>query len=102
LWLLLKNVIIKSMIPVSFKPLLWSYDFTKIDEEKDKKTIILSAINYGSLTDWRWIVNRYGREEVIRILKKVPVSEIKTRARKLASVVFSINDFNYEPRSVNR
>ena len=89
-------------MPVSFRPLLWSYDFSKIDEDKDKKTIILSAINYGSLADWHWVVNRYGREEVKRILETVPVTEIKTRAKKLASVIFSINNFNDVPRSVNR
>jgi uncharacterized protein DUF6922 len=38
-----------STLPETFRPLLWSYDFSRIDPLKHKKTIILQALNYGTL-----------------------------------------------------
>lgn len=90
----LKNV----KLPRSFKPILWSYDFKKMDLGKNKKTIIVNTINYGDLEHWRWISNYYGKEEIKRIVEEVSVSEIRKRVLPLASLLFSINKLNYEPR----
>ena|ERR1700730_7597353 len=51
-------------LPETFRPLLWSYDFSRIDPLKHKKTIIVQAVNYGTLAHWRWLVQSYGREGV--------------------------------------
>ena len=85
-------------LPVFFKPILWSYDFEKIDPDRNKKTIVVQAINYGDLKHWRWLAKTYGGNAVADILSKVPATEIKPRARRLASVLFSITNFNYAPR----
>jgi hypothetical protein len=90
-----------STLPEIFIPLLWSFDFSRIDSEKDKKIIILNAINYGSLNHWRWIVNYYGKDEVRHILSTVLASEIKPRTRKLVSLLFFIPSFNYASRSTH-
>jgi hypothetical protein len=44
-----------SILPETFRPLLWSYDFARIDPLKHKKTIIIQALNYGTLAHWRWL-----------------------------------------------
>lgn len=93
------NVIMK--LPQKFKPLLWSYNFYQIDPEKNKRTIIVSTIDYGDLTHWKWIIKKYGKENVARILSNVPASELRPGARKLASLIFGIKSFRYEKRSVN-
>jgi len=89
-------------LPDLFKPLLWSYNFSEIDPEKNKKTIIVNAINYGDLRHWRWLVKFYGKEAVRQALISVPASEMRPRARKLASLLFSIILFNNAPRGSQR
>lgn len=89
-------------LPDLFKPLLWSYDFSTIDSDKDKKTIIVNVINYGDLLHWRWIAQYYGREMIKEILGSLPASELRPRARNLAALLFSITSFNYAPRGAQR
>ena len=86
-------------LPLFFKPILWSYDFNSIDSEEDKRVIIINTINYGDLKHWRWIVKYYGRKNVREMLKKIPFTEIRARVAPLVSIIFSINKFNYEPKS---
>jgi hypothetical protein len=88
-------------LPETFRPLLWSYDFTRIDPLKHKKTIIVQALNYGTLAHWRWLVKSYGREGVRDVLMHVPASEIKPRSLRLASLVFGVEHFNYAPRGTH-
>lgn len=89
-------------LPTFFKPILWSYDFSKIDSVKNKKTIIVNAINYGDLRHWKWISRYYGKKEIQNDLKEISASEIRPRALKLASILFSVNTFNYAPRGVKQ
>ena len=91
----------KKILPEYFKTVLWSYDFNAIDPVKDKKTIIINAINYGDLRHWKWLVEFYGKEAVTEVLKRAPWTEIRSRVRNLVSILFSINNFNYETRSSN-
>ena len=87
-------------LPGFFKPILWSYDLSKINPYKDKKRIIVNAINYGDLKHWKWIGAYYGQKTIQEVLGGVSVSEIRPRVLKLASLVFSIKSFNHAPRGV--
>jgi hypothetical protein len=42
-------------LPPLFRQLLWSYDFSHVDADKHRKTIIGQALNYDTLEHWRWI-----------------------------------------------
>jgi hypothetical protein len=88
-------------LPETFRTLLWSYDFSRIDPLKHKKTIIVQALNYGTLAHWRWLVQCYGCEGVRNVLTHIPASEIKPRSLRLASLVFGIERFNYAPRGTH-
>lgn len=88
------------ILPDFFRPILWSYDFSAIKPEKDKKTIIVNAINYGDLVHWRWINKYYSREIIKKILEQIPVSEIRPRVLRLATLIFSLDNLNYAPRGV--
>lgn len=92
----------KNILPASFRPILWSYRFDAIDPEKDKRTIIVNTINYGNLDHWKWIAATYGKSEVRKILGSIPSSEIRPRVRRLASIIFSIDQFSDAPRSSRR
>lgn len=91
----------KDKLPNFFKPILWSLDFSQVDPERDRKNIILNAINYGTLAHWHWLVEHYGREEVKKVLAAVPATEFKPRARRLAGLMFAIDNFNYAPRGAD-
>jgi hypothetical protein len=88
-------------LPDSFRPLFWSYRFDELELNKDEKTVVTQLINYGSLTEWRWLIRQYGTEEVKRLLQSLPATEIKPRTRVLASLLFSIPKWRYARRSVN-
>jgi len=88
----------ESKLPETFRPILWSYNFERLDPMKHRKTIIIQAINYGTLAHWRWLAHRYGRDAVRTVLSLAPATEIKPRARHLASLMFGIDHFNYAPR----
>jgi len=92
----------KKTIPLSFKPILWSYNFNKLNFQKDRKIIIIQAINYGDLSHWRWLIHNYGIKEIRAVLSQAPITEIKPRARKLASIIFNIKNFNYAPRGIKQ
>ena len=53
-------------LPDMFRPILWSYDFNRIDPLKHQKTIVVQAVNYGTLAHWRWLKERYGRDGASR------------------------------------
>ena len=89
----------KKKLPLFFKPVLWSYDFNSLDVEEDKKEIIVNGINYGDLKHWRGIIKEYSKEDVRKILTTIPFTEIRPRVAPLVSIIFSIDNFNYEPRS---
>jgi hypothetical protein len=88
-------------LPESLRPLLWSYDFTKIDPVKHRKTIIVQAINYGTLMDWRWLCSRYGRATVRDVLSSISATEIRPHARRLAGLLFGVDRFHYAPRGTH-
>ena len=77
-------------LPVFFRQILWSYDLTSLDPEKNKKIIILQAINYGDLKHWRWLIARYGVKAIQQTLSQVPGFAIRRRVFKLASIIFSL------------
>lgn len=88
----------KTDLPDFFRPILWSYNFSSIDSEKDKKTIIVNAINYGDLKHWKWVKENYGAEPVRQILGNITATELRPPALRLASIIFSVKNFNYAPR----
>jgi hypothetical protein len=88
-------------LPETFRPLLWSYDFSRIDPLRHKKTIIVQALNYGTLAQWRWLVKSYGREGIRDTLARVPASEIKPRSLRLASLLLGVERLNYAQRGTH-
>jgi len=86
-------------LPLFFRPLLWSYNFSSIDSQKNKKTIILNTINYAGWKHWLWIIKFYGREGVKKIIEQTPKTEFRAPALKLISLLLDIKEFKYASRS---
>jgi len=89
----------KLRLPEFFSPLLWSYDFSSIDVERDKQRIIINTINYGQWKHWQWIVNYYGEENIKQFIENTPISEFRPRALKLVSILLGIKNLKYVSRS---
>ena len=79
--------------------MLWSYKFSKIDSEKDKRVIIVNTINYGNWRQWQWIIRKYGRRQVKQFLINTPMSEFRRRALTLISILLDIKKFKYASRN---
>ncbi|MBI2888826.1 MAG: hypothetical protein HYY10_02795 [Candidatus Liptonbacteria bacterium] len=77
-----------SRIPRFFEPILWSHNIRALDAERDKKTIVAQAINYGTLEHWRWLAARYGKDGVRRAIASFPKSALRPGALRLAALVF--------------
>lgn len=85
-------------LPTMFKPLLWSYRFSKIDYAKDKRVIIINTINYGDLIHWRWLIKHYGKTEIKKIIEATPASTFRPPVKRLIEIIFSIT-FKHALRS---
>ena len=89
----------KLRLPKFFLPLLWAYDFSFIDLERDKQRIIVNTINYGQWKHWQWIVNYYGEKNIKQFIENTPISEFRLRALKLVSILLGIKNLKYISRS---
>jgi len=88
-----------SKLPLFFKPLFWSYKFSSIDPERDKKRIVINTINYGRWKHWLWLIKFYGKGEVKKIIKETPETEFRQPALKLISLLLDIEKLKYASRS---
>jgi len=88
-----------AILPENLKSLFWSTDFSQIDPHRDERLIIVRVINYGNWQHWQWLVNFYGKEEVKRVLKEIPASELRPPAWRLISLLLGIESQKYASRS---
>jgi len=86
-------------LPKEFKHLMWSYNFSKIDLDKNKERIIINTINYGQWKHWQWLSSYYGKQQLKKIIQETPKSEFRnTRALNLISLILGIKKIHYETR----
>ena len=52
-----------TLSPETFRPLFWSYDFSG-SILSPSQTIIVQVLNYGTFSQWRWLIESYGRDAV--------------------------------------
>ncbi len=88
-------------IPKDLQPILWSYNLDLLDLERDKNRIVINIINYGKWKQWQWLVKQYSREEIRKIIKETPITEFRSRALKLISLLLNIKHFQYASRNIN-
>lgn len=70
--------------------LLWDADPRSLDTEAHRQLLIERVINYGTLSDWRWLATRYGTRDVLAALKPRGAtgrSAVRSGARELASLI---------------
>lgn len=87
-------------LPPSFRPLLWSYDFSRLNAQRDKKVIIIQVLNYGDLDEWRLLLDLYGKRGVQKTLDTIATSELRTQVRPLVAALFTLKHLPYVSRGV--
>lgn len=83
----------KQSLPLSFKPLLWDLKWTALNVIRDREDIILATINEGTLAQWKWITDVYGKKTVRAILEHRLATEFHPESRNLARVIFGVKQF---------
>jgi hypothetical protein len=58
----------------------------------------VQAVNYGTLEHWRWIKHGYGVPAIRSTLAALPASEIRPKARRLASLLSLADTGDYGAR----
>lgn len=89
---------VKYELPASFRPLLWSLRWRDIRIDKDKEDIIVNTINEGTLADWHWLIETYGKKTIRRILQRRLATEFHPESLRLASIIFSLSPLHYARR----
>jgi len=91
----------KQKLPEDFRPLMWGYDFSKVDPEEGKEIIIINTINYGFWKHWQWLADYYGVNRLKNIITEIPKSEFRNdRALHLISLILGIQKMKYENRNI--
>lgn len=84
------NVDMKEMIPAGIKRLFWDVNKERLDVVTDQKSIMERVLNYGTLSDWRWLVATYGTQRVREVLLgrgALQRTNIREQARQLFSML---------------
>lgn len=59
-------------IPKKLQAILWSVDVSKLDLERDKWYIIYQVLIYGDFNDIGWLLETYGKGEVVNVFLNKP------------------------------
>ena len=89
----------KGNLPKFFQSILWWHKFEGLDPDKDIRTIVVQTINSGLWEHWQWIVKKYGKHRIKRLLETIPASEFRPESLALACAVFDIKEMKYASRS---
>ncbi len=73
--------------------LLWDFGEKEFDLQENKKIIIQRVVEYGSLSDWSFIIKQYGEAEIIRNIK-----EMSGLSKLNVNFVFKV--FNLKPHEL--
>lgn len=80
----------KKTIPANIKKLFWDVDKESLDVTNHQKSIVERVLNYGQLSDWRWLITTYGIPGVQKVLSAHGIflrTNIRERARRLFSLL---------------
>ena len=86
-------------LPEFFRSILWSYDFSRINPQRDIRVVVVQTINYGTWEHWRWSLKNYGKQRVKKLVENIPASEFRPEALALATAILGIKSMKYASRS---
>lgn len=73
----------------NIKRLFWDVKKDSLDLEKNCKEIMTRTINYGSLHEWHWLIEQYGKKSISDFLHKTQRNSLRLESKYLAEIIFS-------------
>jgi hypothetical protein len=64
-------------------------DPDELEPLRYRRVIIPRVLNYGTLADWRWLEQRYGREAVRAEAASIGRNSVREPSRRLAALLFA-------------
>ncbi|OHB20868.1 MAG: hypothetical protein A2666_04440 [Parcubacteria group bacterium RIFCSPHIGHO2_01_FULL_47_10b] len=86
-------------LPDFFRPIMWSYDLSRVSPEKNITEIITNTLNVGMWEHLKWVVDFYGKERVQSTIINIPETALRPGAIALAKALFNIETLTYASRS---
>ncbi|MCX6703531.1 MAG: hypothetical protein NTV02_02505 [Candidatus Zambryskibacteria bacterium] len=77
-------------IPDYIKPFLWSYDFSQINLEKNKKRIITNVLNLGTKEATDWLFSVYDKVDIADAIEKPFAGEWNKKSLYFWSFIFNL------------
>ncbi|HLC70312.1 MAG TPA: hypothetical protein VJH75_04725 [Patescibacteria group bacterium] len=81
-------------LPLNLKALFWSYDFEALNATEHALVIMQQILQYGTLSQLRWLITHYGKRVVIRYIEKTPASTLRPQALALLKILLPIRHVN--------
>lgn len=69
--------------------LFWEMDPDQLDLARHRRAIIRRVLNYGTLADWRWLEQNYGRAGVRAEAVGRGRNGVRERSGRLAALLFA-------------
>lgn len=60
----------KTQLPQPFKSYFWDVKFEELTTQSDAAFVIKRVLDRGNLSDIRWLVKTYGKEEIKKVILK--------------------------------
>lgn len=59
-----------TQLPKSFRDYFWDIKFEELDAQSDAFFVIKRVLDRGNLSDIRWLVKTYGKDEIKKVVLK--------------------------------
>jgi hypothetical protein len=78
----------REKLPPSLKRVFWNMDFGRLDLRRDADAIIAGVVEFGTLDEVQWLIDRYGLGRIHRFFREVGGPEISDRTVAFWRAVF--------------
>ena len=79
-------------IPSRMKRIFWNVDFDELDPARDADAIIARIVEFGTLQDVRWAIDRYGLKRIHRFFRTCGSPEVSDKTVAFWRAVFKAED----------
>lgn len=83
-------MISKNKLPKPVENVLWSYDLSQIDVNRNKKLIITQVLNFGTKEATDWMFKKYTIGDIRKIAEQIPLGQWEKKSLALWSYYLGI------------
>ena len=91
-------MISKNKLPKPIENVLWSYDLSQIDVNRNKKLIIGQILNFGTKEATDWMFKKYTIEDIRKTAEQIPLGQWGKKSLALWSYYLKIKPISKSER----